>query len=56
MKKIFLTAIIVIALLLTPASTFAQGMMGNWTSSPSSVISDDHTAREEVEGKDDWDK
>src|SRR3989344_5448083 len=53
MKKSLLTAIILITLLLTPTSAFAQGMM---TSSPSSVTYDDHTAREEVEGKEVWDK
>ena len=56
MKKLFLTAIFLFTLLLTPSATFAQGMMENWTSSPSSVTSDDHTAREEVEGKEIWDK
>jgi putative membrane protein len=56
MKKIFLTAIFLFTLLLTPSTTFAQGMMGNWTSSPSSAISDDHTAREEAEGKEVWEK
>jgi len=39
-----------------PSTTFAQGMMGNWTSSSSSVASDDHTAREEAEGKEVWEK
>ena len=53
MKKYLLTAIILITLLLTPTSAFAQGMM---TSSPSSVTYDDHTAREEVEGKEIWEK
>ena len=56
MKKILLTAIILITLLLTPSSAFAQGMMGNWTGSPSSAISDDHTAREEAGGKEIWEK
>ena len=56
MKKLFLTAIFLFTLLLTPSATFAQGMMGNWTSSPSSVTSDDHTASEEIEGKEIWDK
>jgi len=55
-KKILLIAIFLFTLLLTPSATFAQGMMGNWTSSPSSVTSDDHTAREEIEGKEIWDK
>src|SRR3989338_4260902 len=53
MKKSLLTAIILITLLLTPTSAFAQGMM---TSSLSSVTSDDHTAREEAEGKEIWEK
>ena len=56
MKKIFLTAIILVTLLLAPSPTFAQGMMGNWTSSPSSITSDDHTAKEEAEGKEVWEK
>src|SRR4030066_906509 len=56
MKKMLLIANISFTLLLTPSTTFAQGMMGNWTSSPSSVTSDDHTAREEIEGKEIWDK
>ena len=56
MKKILLTAIILITLLIILTSAFAQGMMGNWTSSPSSVTSDDHTAREEAEGKEIWEK
>src|SRR3989338_6123397 len=52
MKKLFLTATILFTLLLTPSTSFAQGM----TSSPSSVTSDDHTAREELEGKETWEK
>lgn len=56
MKKELLTSILLFTLLLTPSSTFAQGMMGNWTSSQSSVTSDDHTAQEESEGKEVWDK
>jgi len=56
MKKVLLITILSFTLLLTPSSAFAQGMMGNWTSSPSSVTSDDHTAREEAEGKEVWDK
>lgn len=56
LKKLFLTTTILITLLLTPSTTFAQGRMGNWTSSPSSVTSDDHTAREEAEGKEVWEK
>src|SRR3989344_607114 len=52
MKKLFLTATILFTLLLTPSTSFAQGM----TSSPSSVTFDDHTAREELEGKETWEK
>jgi len=52
MKKLFLTATILFTLLLTPTTSFAQGM----TSSPSSVTFDDHTAREELEGKETWEK
>ena len=56
MKKLLLITILSLALLLVPSTTFAQGLMGNWTSSPSSVTSDDHTAREEAEGKEVWEK
>jgi len=56
MKKLFLTATILFTLLLTPSTSFAQGMMDNWTGSPSSITSDDHTAREELEGKETWEK
>lgn len=56
MKKLLLIIILLLSLLVTPSSAFAQGMMGNWTSSPSSVSSDDHTAQEEAEGKEVWDK
>ncbi|KKW00619.1 MAG: hypothetical protein UY33_C0008G0029 [Candidatus Amesbacteria bacterium GW2011_GWA1_48_9] len=43
-------------MLMTPSAALAQGMMDNWGSSPSSITSDDHTAREEVEGKEIWEK
>jgi len=56
MKRTLLITITLFILLLTPSTAFAQGMMGNWTSSPSSVTSDDHTAREEAEGKEIWEK
>ncbi len=56
MKKVLLISILLFTLLLTPSSIFAQGIMGNWTSSPSSIISDNHTAREEAEGKEIWEK
>ena len=56
MKKLVLTLILLLSLLITPTTIMAQGMMGNWTSSPSSVASDDHTAQEEAEGKEIWEK
>ena len=56
MKKLLLIATLLFILILTPSSTFAQGMMGNWTSSPSGVASEDHTAQEEAEGKVIWEK
>ena len=65
MKNVLFITILLFALLLVvPSPTFAQGMpvlseaegTGNWTSSPSSVTSDDHTAREEAEGKEIWEK
>ena len=64
MKKALLITILSFTLLQAPSSAFAQGMpalseaegMGNWTGSPSSVTSDDHTTREEAEGKEIWDK
>src|SRR3989344_46317 len=56
MKKILLTTILLFILFFVPSSIFAQGMMSNWTSSSSSVTADDHTAREEAEGKEIWEK
>ena len=56
MKKLFLTPILLFALMLTPSLALAQGMMGNWASSSSLVASDDHTASEEAEGKAIWEK
>jgi len=56
MKKLLLIIIFLFILTVTPSVVFAQGMMGNWTSSSSSVASDDHTASEEAEGKEIWDK
>jgi len=56
MKKLILVPILLLTLLMTPSAALAQGMMDNWGSSPSSITSDDHTAREEVEGKEIWEK
>ena len=56
MKRTLLITITLFILLVTPSIAFAQGMMDNWGSSPSSAISDDHTAREEAEGKEIWEK
>ena len=56
MKKLLLIIILLFTLTVTPSVVFAQGMMGNWTSSSSSVTPDDHTASEETEGKEIWEK
>src|SRR3989338_2799570 len=56
MKRTLLITITLFILLVTPSIAFAQGMIGNWGSSHSSAISDDHTAREEEEGKEIWEK
>ena len=48
MKKLILVPILLLTMLMTPSAALAQGMMDNWGSSPSSITSDDHTAREEV--------
>ena len=55
MKKLILATIILFTMMFLTSKVFAQGM-GNRTSSPSSVTSDDHTAREEQEGKEIWEK
>src|SRR3989339_1445195 len=53
MKKIFFITIFifVFGFALLPSFSFAQGMMGN-----TATVSDDHTAREEAEGKAAWEK
>jgi putative membrane protein len=56
MKKMFLFLALFTNLTILPSFVFAQGMMDNWTSSSSSGASDDHTAREEQEGKETWEK
>ena len=56
MKKPLLTTILLLVFLLKPPITFAQGMTGGRPSSPLSVTSDGHTAREEQEGKEIWEK
>lgn len=56
MRKILLITVGLFILMLVPSMVFAQGMMGSWNSSSSSAISDDHTAREEQEGKEIWEK
>lgn len=40
----------------SPDATFAQGMMGRWASPSAQLAADDHTAREEAEGKEIWEK
>ncbi len=54
MKKLLSITILLSALLLVPSSVFAQGMMDSDT--PSGAPSDNHTAREEAEGKEVWEK
>src|SRR3990170_807224 len=56
MKKLRLVPILLLTMLMTPSAALAQGMMDNWGSSPSSITSDDHTAREEIEGREIWEK
>ena len=56
MKQLLILLLLFITIITTPSMVFAQSMMGNWGSSPSSAISDDHTAREEEEGKEIWKK
>ncbi|OGK13316.1 hypothetical protein A3C98_04940 [Candidatus Roizmanbacteria bacterium RIFCSPHIGHO2_02_FULL_37_15] len=56
MKKLFLIPILLFVLMLTSSLAYAQGMMGNWTGSPLLVTSNNHTAQEEVEGKEVWEK
>jgi len=51
-----LIPILLLTLIITPSAALAQGMMGNWTSSSPSATYDDHTAREEQEGKETWEK
>src|SRR3990167_8360368 len=52
MKKLFFIATFLYTFVLTPSTTLAQSMTG--TQSP--VSSDNHTASEEQEGKEIWDK
>jgi len=64
MRKLLLISILLFTLIVTPSTVSAQSMpalseaegMGNWTSSPSGVASEDHTAQEEAEGKVIWEK
>lgn len=57
MKKISLILGLGLVLItIFTSSVSAQGMMGNRTSSPSGIVSDDHTAREEAEGKEIWER
>lgn len=52
MKKLFVSIIFLLTILIQPVNVFAQGMMGTQSATPS----DDHTAREEAEGKEVWEK
>jgi len=53
MKKILLIIILLFTLTVTPSVAFAQGMMGG--NNTITQNDDDHTAREEQEGKEIWD-
>ena len=52
MKKLFFIATFLFTFVLTPSTTLAQSMMGT----QSAVSSNDHTAQEEIEGKEIWEK
>ena len=56
MRKLFLIPVLLFTLMLAPSLALAQGMMDGWAGLPSSVTSDDHTVREEQEGKEIWEK
>lgn len=56
MKKLVFLTILSALLIIMPSRAFAQGMMGRWASPSSELASGDHTAREEAEGKEIWDK
>lgn len=55
MKRLLIFLLLFISVTITPSMVFAQGMM-DWTSTPSGASSDNHTAREEAEGKEIWEK
>ena len=52
MKRLVILLLLIVTILITPSMVFAQGMMGT----QSAVSSDGHTAREETEGKEIWEK
>jgi len=52
MKQLFVLLTLIITIVTTPVVAFAQPMMGT----QSAVSSDGHTAREEAEGKEIWEK
>ena len=60
MKKLLSITILLSALLLVPSSVFAQGMPAlseaEGMGTGSGITSDNHTAREETEGKEIWEK
>lgn len=56
MKKLILTTILLVSLIIMPARAYSQGMMGRTTSSPVGTVSDNQTAQEEAEGKEIWEK
>src|SRR3989344_8173563 len=56
MNKILTILVFTLTLMTTPSTVLAQGMMGNWGNLPSATTLDDHTAQEEAEGKEIWEK
>lgn len=57
MRRLLILLLLLVATAGAPAAALAQGMMGRFTASPASELAaDDHTAREEAEGKEIWDK
>lgn len=56
MKKFLIITLFLVFIMFAPSKISAQNMMGGWISSSSPVVLDDHTAREEAEGKVIWEK
>lgn len=54
-KYLFITVIFLLAIFNMTSGVYAQGMM-DWKNSSTGKASDNHTAREEAEGKEIWEK